>query len=133
MRYAETDQMRVAHHANYFVWFEAARSEYCRRYSVDYSALEASGYAMPVVEARCRYLQPARYDDELIVTVRAADVSSRILRFEYTVLRGADKLAAGETRQVLVDRSGRSVPFPLELRALFAPANQRGPNHDAGG
>lgn len=30
VRYVETDQMGVAHHASYFVWFEAGRTEFIR-------------------------------------------------------------------------------------------------------
>ena len=38
VRYFETDQMGIVHHANYAVWFEAARSEYCRIHGIDYRA-----------------------------------------------------------------------------------------------
>ncbi|MDE2125911.1 MAG: acyl-CoA thioesterase [Armatimonadetes bacterium] len=131
VRYAETDQMRVAHHANYFIWFEAARSEFCRVNALNYSALEAAGYSMPVVEARCRYMKPARYDDELVVRVIVAEVTSRIVKFEYSVHRGTETLAVGETRQVLLDHAGLTVRFPAELRALFAAIKPVGGEQDA--
>ena len=63
VRYAETDQMGVAHHSNYFVWFEAGRSDYCRDLGVPYPEWERHGVFLPVVEARCRYKSPLRYDE----------------------------------------------------------------------
>lgn len=36
VRYAETDQMGIAHHSNYFVWFEMGRSELCLLWGVPY-------------------------------------------------------------------------------------------------
>src|SRR2546423_8664516 len=87
VRYFETDQMKVAHHAHYFVWFELARSEFCRKYGVDYGAMEEGGLFLPVVEARCRYKLPARYDDEVTVRAEVVERSRRTLRIAYTVKR----------------------------------------------
>lgn len=124
VRYAETDQMKVAHHANYFVWFELARSEFCRAYGVDYARMEADGLFMPIVECRCRYKQPARYDDLLTIACTIAERSRRTLRISYTVHRGDTLLAEAETYQMLVDDRGRPRAFPDEIAVRFdgAPA-----------
>ena len=63
VRYAETDKMGVAYHANYFVWFEVARCDLLRALGSTYRDLEARGVMLPVIEARCEYRTPARYDD----------------------------------------------------------------------
>lgn len=119
VRYAETDQMRVAYYGRYFEWFEAARSEFCRARGIDYSELERQGLFLPVAEARCRYRAPARYDDELVVEIRVADAARRTIRFLYTVRRGDDVVAEGETVQVLVDSGGRPRSFPAALLSRF--------------
>ncbi len=68
MRYAETDQMGVAYYANYLVWMEVGRVEYCRSVGFRYRDMETEdGVLLAVVEAHCRYLHPARYDDEIII------------------------------------------------------------------
>ncbi|MCS6775082.1 MAG: thioesterase family protein [Chloroherpetonaceae bacterium] len=121
VRYAETDQMRVAHHAVYFVWFEAARAEFCRVRGIDYQAMEDAGYFLPVVEARCRYRAPARYDEEVTVTVHVVEHTRRTLRMGYRVTREATLLAEGETLQVLVGPDGRPRTFPPDLLQRFAP------------
>lgn len=121
VRYAETDQMRVAHHAAYFVWFEAARAEFCRVRGIDYQAMEDAGYFLPVIEARCRYRAPARYDDDIVVTVYVVEHTRRTLRMGYRVTRENTLLAEGETLQMLVGPEGRPRAFPPDLLQQFAP------------
>jgi acyl-CoA thioester hydrolase len=119
VRYAETDQMKVAHHSVYYVWFEAARAEFCRVRGIDYGAMEAAGYFLPIIEARCRYRAPARYDDEIVIAVRVLDETRRTLRMGYRVTREETLLAEGETLQMLVGPDGRPRIFPADIAALF--------------
>ncbi|MCS6818192.1 MAG: acyl-CoA thioesterase [Blastocatellia bacterium] len=114
VRYAETDQMGVAYYANHFVWFEVGRSEFCRQRGFAYRQLEEEwGLYLVVVEARCRYLAPARYDDEIIIRTWLGETRKRSLSFRYEIL-GEDgrKLAEGETVHVVVDREGRARTLP---------------------
>ncbi|RYY61983.1 MAG: acyl-CoA thioesterase [Chitinophagaceae bacterium] len=69
VRYAETDQMGVVYHANFFQYFEVARAEAIRELGFTYADMEKTGVIMPVIEVRCRYLRPALYDDLLTVRV----------------------------------------------------------------
>src|SRR4029077_2493839 len=71
VRYAETDQMGVVYYANYFVWFEVARTDLLRASGSTYREMEAEGFSLPVIEAHCGFKQPARYDDELEIRVEA--------------------------------------------------------------
>ena len=119
VRYAETDQMKVAHHAAYFVWFELARSEFCRSRGIDYGKMEADGYFMPILEARCRYRLPARYDDLLIVRAEILERTKRTLTIAYQVKRDRTLLAEAETRQILVGLDGRPRTFPDSIAARF--------------
>src|SRR5487761_589979 len=106
VRYAETDQMGVVYYANYFVWFEVGRVEYFRAHGFSYSQMEQQDDChLPVVEAKCRYKAPARYDDALLVRTRLTRRRGPILQFAYEIARAADQevLATGETVHVLVD------------------------------
>jgi acyl-CoA thioester hydrolase len=67
VRYAETDQMGVVYHSNYFPYFESARAESIRELGFTYADMEKMGVIMPVVDVHCRYLRPALYDDLLTV------------------------------------------------------------------
>ena len=119
VRYAETDQMGVAYHANHLVWFEVGRTEYCRQMGFTYEAMEreADSY-MVVVEAFCRYRKPLRYDQEFIVRTRVGELKRRSMTFLYQILdeKGRTLLAEGETRHIVTDRKGRPRPFPQEYK-----------------
>ena len=67
VRYAETDQMGVVYHSNFFPYFESARAESIRQLGLAYADMEKMGVIMPVVDVHCRYLRPAKYDDLLTV------------------------------------------------------------------
>ena len=65
VRYAETDQMGVAHHSVYAVWYEVARTEFAKKYIIPYSEAEKIGIMMPVAELTSKYYKSAFYEDEL--------------------------------------------------------------------
>src|SRR5260370_1271475 len=72
VRYAETDQMGVVYYANYLIWMEVGRAELCRARGIRYRDMEIDDDVMLVVaEANCRYLAPARYEDEGAIRARA--------------------------------------------------------------
>ena len=117
VRYAETDQMGVVHHAVYPVWFEAARTELSRAVGLPYTEWERRGVFLMVSEVHCRYRRPALYDEEVTVWVRVSEVSSRRVVFTYLVARDGEVLAEGETRHLVVSRdSGHPIVLPAELR-----------------
>jgi acyl-CoA thioester hydrolase len=123
VRYAETDQMGVVYHANYFVWFEVGRVEFIRQMGLDYKSMEQEENALiAVVEANARYKAPARYDDELIVRTTLAGVRGPIVRFRYSVLRAADEmlLCEGETVHVVVGRDMKVREMPQRYVDRFA-------------
>ncbi len=69
VRYAETDQMGIVYHSNYFPYFESARAESIRQLGFTYADMEKMGVIMPVIEVQCRYLRPALYDELLTIKV----------------------------------------------------------------
>lgn len=48
VRYAETDQMGIAHHSVYPIWFEAARTDFLKQAGMSYQSMERSGLLMPL-------------------------------------------------------------------------------------
>ena len=123
VRYAETDQMGVVYHGNYFVWFEVGRVEYCRQLGLDYKRMEIDDYSfIVVVEAKCRYRRPARYDDLLTVRTRLTESRRRTVRFAYEIFRqeSGEQLATGETLHVICDRLGQPKSLPEKYRKYFA-------------
>jgi acyl-CoA thioester hydrolase len=121
VRYAETDQMGVVYHANYLAWCEVGRVEYLRSFGLAYRDMEARGVGLAVSEATLRYLASARYDDVIRVTTWLERVRSRQLVFAYRIERPADgqRLVEASTTLVSVDRSGRVIAIPADVRAVL--------------
>lgn len=117
VRYAETDQMGRAHHMAYVAWFELGRTEMMRLNGLSYAAMERRGILLPVVRLEIDYLGAAGYEDLLTVRTSLAEVRSRRVRFEYTVLSDDGRpIAEGATVLVCVGPDGRPKRLPDELR-----------------
>lgn len=118
VRYAETDQMGYAHHSNYLVWCEQARTDHMRDLGVGYRELEENGLLLPVVDAKLRYKAAARYDDLLTVSCWVREVSSRRVIFGYAVRRAADDrlLATAQTSLMALGSDHERTTIPETVR-----------------
>ena len=120
VRYAETDAAGVVYHANYLVYFEVARVELLRALGLPITEVESRGLVLPVVEARLKYLRPARLDDLLEVSLSIQSVGAASFTCAYEIERDGLLLASGWTRLAVCEReSGRCMPMPPWLRELF--------------
>ena len=121
VRYAETDQMGVVYHANYFVWFEVGRCDLLRALGLSYRDIEKDGVSLPVISASCKYQRPIHYDDHITVVTRGTIVSPVRLEFEYNITRGDDHnlLAVGRTVHAAVNSAGHPIRLPNRLRTLL--------------
>jgi acyl-CoA thioester hydrolase len=105
VRFAETDAQGIAHNSNYFVWFEVARVAHLERYAGGYQRLRDLGIEALVLETHIRYVQPARFDDRLLIHARCVDIRGARFRYEYAVERDGDLIADGWTAHATVDAS----------------------------
>jgi acyl-CoA thioester hydrolase len=128
VRYSETDQMGFAHHPNYLIWCEIARTDFIRQLGTTYGELERSGLLLAVTEAELRYAAPARYDDVVAVSCELERVQSRSVTFAYEVTRlepaPEQHLAKARTRLVAIDRTGIPRTLPSELLRRFRDATR---------
>ena len=108
VRYKETDAMGIAHHANYFVWFELGRTDFCRQTGIPYSEIERRGYILVVTEIACRYRTPFRYDDEVRIRTSVGEIGSRVIKFTYELFAADEELrATGYSSHVWLDLKTR--------------------------
>jgi acyl-CoA thioester hydrolase len=121
VRYKETDQMGIAHHANYLVWFEIGRTDLCRDAGIPYAEIEERGYLLVVTEISCRYRIPFLYDDEVVIRTRIAESQSRGMKFGYELFDANDQLrATGSSSHLWLDRTTRKpVRADAEAMQLF--------------
>ncbi len=111
VRYIETDQMQVAHHACYFAWFEYGRTELMRQIGYPYRKMEEEGVMLPVIEIGGRYYKPARYDDRLHIITEMPSLPRATIRLNYRVVRlpAEELLAEGFTVHVFLSQFGKPI------------------------
>lgn len=121
VRYADTDQMGFAYYAHYLRWFEIGRAEMLRSLGTSYRDMEETGTLLPVVEAHCRYLRPARYDDLVTIETGVLELRRASVHFGYRVLRepGGERLALGATEHCFLGRDGKPGRPPVALAELL--------------
>ena len=122
VRYAETDQMGIVYYANYLVWMEIGRAEYCRAAGIRYKDMEAGdGVRLAVVDAHCRYLHPARYDEEILVRTGIARANRRMVEFHYEIFDAGNggELATGATRHIFLGPDLKPVKLPEKYFVPF--------------
>jgi len=140
VRYQETDRMGVVYHANYINWFEIGRTEWIRAAGVSYESIEASGLLLPVTELDCEFLQPAKYDDTLLICTRIASLSPIRMAFASEVRHVGEAdwercaktggssaaeppgslLVRGGTRHVWVNRDWKPVRLDRAAPGVYA-------------
>ncbi|MBM3765777.1 MAG: acyl-CoA thioesterase [Acidobacteria bacterium] len=123
VRYAETDQMGVVYHANYIVWMEVGRVELCRARGIAYKDIEQrAGIRLAVIEASCRYVAPARYDDEVDIETSIVKATPRGVEFGYIMRHGTSGqlLAEGRTRHLFLGHDLRPTKLPPAFHGQFA-------------
>lgn len=127
VRYAETDQMGVVYHSNYFPYFETARAESIRDLGFTYADMEKMGVIMPVVDVHCRYLRPAKYDDLLTIKTQLKELPvHHKIEFHHEVFNeSGELLAVGKIILYFMEAKGMkrtSMPDKLlqKLQTYFA-------------
>lgn len=115
VRYEETDQMSIVYHSNYFIWFDIGRTEFLREIGVYYKELEELGVLLPVIDVGCKYLLPAKYDDEICIKTKLTKVRGVRVVLNYEVKCNGNTLALGHTEHAFVDKKLR----PINLKKQF--------------
>ena len=120
VRYQETDCMKVVYYGHYLTYFEVGRVEYLRQKGLPISEIDRRLH-MPVVEARVRYVRPARLDDLLEIRCWISERKRASFTFDYEILSEAgDTVATGSTLHACTDPvSGKMIGVPAWLQTIM--------------
>ncbi|MDZ4771802.1 MAG: thioesterase family protein [Planctomycetota bacterium] len=124
VRYGETDQMGVVHHANYLLYVEESRTNLMRERGCSYAELERRGIGLPVRKAELRYRVPALYEDEIVVRTSVGRIGAASVAFVSELIRASDgvRIADATVELACIDLARRErgpIPLPDDLRALL--------------
>ena len=120
--YSDTDHGGVVYYANYLKWFEIGRTEILRQNNLDYNKFEKKGLIAPVVEVKCNYKAPAKYNDVIIIDTGVTHVGNSSIRFDYKITNKDTEIliAEGYTVNVFVDiKTNKPAKIPDNLRKVL--------------
>ena len=132
VRYGECDLQGIVFNAHYLSYFDTSITELWRAACGSYQAMLDRGVDIVLAEARLRFRAPARFDDELTLTIAVTHIGTTSVLTHHTASRSAGELVAeGELRHVLVDRITMvKTPLPDWLRDGLEPWRVAGPAQD---
>ena len=109
VRYAETDQMGVVYHSNFFLYYEVSRAESIRQLGFTYGDMEKLGVIMPVIEVQSKFFRPALYDDLLTVKTILKELPlHHQIEFHHEVYNEQEELLA----------TGRIILYFMEAKTM---------------
>jgi len=112
--------MGIVYYANYLIWMEVARVDYCRAIGFHYKNMELEdGILLAVAESHCRYVSPARFDEEISISTTVPNANRRFVSFDYEMTCGGRRVAIGQTRHVFLNRKLRPIRLPDKYAAMF--------------
>ncbi len=121
VRYADTDQMGIAHHSNYAVWYEAGRTDYIKSLGLSYSGIEQQGILLPLTDLFCSFKRPAFYEDALTVVTRLQSIGYARAVFAYEVYNEqGELLSGGRTHHAWTNKVLQPVNIAKIMPEMFA-------------
>ena len=122
VRYAETDKMGIVYHSNYLIYFEIGRTEFINECGISYIEMEQMGIMIPLLESNCKYVQGAKYADELTVKTWIEELSAAKVRFSYSIIRESDgkEITRGDTLHVFVDNGFKIINLKKKFPEIMS-------------
>jgi acyl-CoA thioester hydrolase len=123
VRYADVDQMGFMYYGNYAKLYEIGRVEALRHLGVRYKDIEESGVWMPVYENKSRYIEPAKYDEQLLIRISLKNLPKYRICFEVSIYNEENKeIHTGETTLVFINSLDKKLTLcPLAISEKLKP------------
>lgn len=117
--YEDTDLAGIVYYANYLKFIERARSEMLKEANVNQIDLIKRGYFFVVKSLKADYLKPAYFEDSLEVITEVAKIKGASIILQQSIFRSEKVLFEASIRLALLDKSGKAVRLPANIRQLL--------------
>ncbi len=121
VRYNETGQNGIAHHSNYYNWFDIVQEEFLRKNGYTYDDLAGKGLFFPHMETKCRFFCPVRHFENIVVKMSIQEMGEVKCIFEYEVTGKEDGrlIAKAEVVQAFVNEKMKPTALKKALPELY--------------
>lgn len=118
VRYGECDPQGVVFNSHYLAYLDVGLTELWRvAVPGGYQGMVRRGIDMVVAEARLRFHSPARFDDELAISIAVEHLGTTSMQTSHHVRRGSELLVHGQLRHVFVAlQTLTKTPIPERVR-----------------
>jgi acyl-CoA thioester hydrolase len=122
VRYSECDPQNVVFNSHYVAWFDVLMTELWREVPGGYAGMMATGTDLVVAEVNVRYMDGARFDDEVELRATVTRLGTTGMTTRIEVLREEQPLAEGHLRHVFIDPATKAKrPIPDDVRSALEP------------
>jgi acyl-CoA thioester hydrolase len=122
VRYSECDPQNVVFNSHYVAWFDVLMTELWREVPGGYARMMETGTDMVVAEVNVRYMDGARFDDEVELRANVTRMGTTGMTTRIEVLRDGQPLAEGQLRHVFIDLATKAKkPIPDDVRDALEP------------
>ncbi len=105
LRYADSDQMGVIYHANYFSFYEQGRTKYLRDLGFEYSDVEKNGIVFPIRDVSSKFIKSITYGEKIHLLTKVHKLTKvKTTYFHEMYNSGGELKASGYTTVVCVDK-----------------------------
>ena len=106
----DVDSMNVVWHGHYVKYLEVARCALLDKLGHNYTDMQASGYAWPVIDLQLRYVRGAEFGQTLNVRANLVEWENR-LKISYLIsdLATGERLTRASSVQVAVNVASREM------------------------
>ena len=118
--YEDTDLGGIVYYANYLRFIERARSEWIRDLGIDQIKMRNEQKAIFVVtKIKADYLNPAYFDDVILVDTRIKVVSPVRAYFYQNIFRKEEAIFKAEVCVTCTSNSGKVQRLPEKIKILM--------------
>ena len=105
LRYADSDQMGVIYHANYFSFYEQGRTKYLKDLGFEYSDVEKGGIIFPIRDVSGKFIKSITYGEKIHLLTRVHKLTKVKTTYFHEIYNDEGELkASGYTTVVCVDK-----------------------------
>tara|TARA_R110000824_G_scaffold390760_14_gene587883 strand:+ start:2474 stop:2893 length:420 start_codon:yes stop_codon:yes gene_type:complete len=123
-QFYDLDPMNIVWHGNYAKFFEIGRCALLAKIGYDYRAMEASGFAWPVIDMHVRYYRSLLLGQEAEVVAGIKEWENQ-LKISYLIrdLETGKRITTGHTTHVALDMTSKEMLWetPPILREKLSP------------
>ncbi|WP_248733211.1 acyl-CoA thioesterase [Pseudomonas sp. MWU13-2517] len=120
----DIDTMHVVWHGHYVKYLEVARCALLDKLGHNYTQMQASGYAWPVIDMQLRYVRGATFGQTINVRASLVEWENRLkVNYLITDLASGERLTRASTVQVAVEIASREMQ--LASPKVFTDAVER--------